>query len=790
MPESRTDFAPPFTAEEATGKLAQLFKNTGSKTHFARIIVMAGHGARSVNNPFLAAYNCGACCGREGGPNARVFARYANDPTVRQMLRDDHDIHIPDDTWFIGSYHDTTSDLVEVYDLDRLPPTHNADWARAKAVIDEARMKNALERCSKFFLADVKTPAEALKHVETRSRDMAEARPELGHSTNAAIILGRRELTKGRFFDRRTFLPTYDPWNDDDEGSNLATVLAPALVVGSGISLEYFFSTTDAGAGTKTPVNVVGNFAIQQGTAGDLLIGLATQMSELHSPQRALYLIDSPVDRVERVLARNPNLKQIVRNNWVNFYVRDPSTQEIYHQYNGEYTLVTPDFYQGIEQYADTYVPFTRHGDYCTKVKFEEDVATAIAYGIMIASATVPLFYNAAFDLSALNGHQALITAGATTLGVSALAFSRRYLHGEFMYGRMSIVSAFMVTGFNLVAAAPDIEGALLGWTLIGYSSTFLIGGFNDRPTARDNAAFAFGVYQISDAALLMAAAFSTGAAADDPGSQGIVALGLIIAASIKASQFPLSGLFLRSMEGATPNSALGYAAVSAHVGPVLLASTMPVWGQFEWAHLLIGGTGVLTIIQSGILANVRADRKGGLASAAAATLGAIFIVLAFGYDDAALLLCLGHGSFRMNQVLRSPSAISDTHKWEAALGYEQVASQKTFEVVWRLGWFFNRINNDWFRLPDIFANVDLKQPLVFYNSKATQLIVTGAILSLTAAFHLPAVEETTMELMKDNSAAAALLILLNLIGSTSLIRFVLGNVLDFGRFRPTLPKD
>ena len=53
------------------------------------------------------------------------------------------------------------------------------------------------------------------------------------------------------------------------------------------------------------PVNVVGNFALQQGTAGDLLIGLATQMSELHSPQRALYLIDAPIERVEAVLSRN-----------------------------------------------------------------------------------------------------------------------------------------------------------------------------------------------------------------------------------------------------------------------------------------------------------------------------------------------------------------------------------------------------------------------------------------------------------------------------------------------------
>ena len=101
-----TDFEMPYTTEEATERLAQLYKNIGTKDNFARIIIVTGHGSRSINNPFLAAYNCGACCGREGGPNARIFARCANDPKVRAMLKRDHDIAIPNDTWFVGGYHE------------------------------------------------------------------------------------------------------------------------------------------------------------------------------------------------------------------------------------------------------------------------------------------------------------------------------------------------------------------------------------------------------------------------------------------------------------------------------------------------------------------------------------------------------------------------------------------------------------------------------------------------------------------------------------------------------------
>ena len=85
---------------------------------------------------------------------------------------------------------------------------------------------------------------------------------ELNHATNAAVIVGRRELTRNVFLDRRAFLSSYDPLGDDERGTNLESVLAPALLVCSGINLEYLFSTIDVehhGAGTKVPMNVVGN---------------------------------------------------------------------------------------------------------------------------------------------------------------------------------------------------------------------------------------------------------------------------------------------------------------------------------------------------------------------------------------------------------------------------------------------------------------------------------------------------------------------------------------------------
>jgi uncharacterized protein YbcC (UPF0753/DUF2309 family) len=784
MPKPRTAVGLPFSPEEGARLLAQTFRDIGTRNRFAPIVIVLGHGSVSVNNPFAAAYNCGACGGREGGPNARLLARLGNDAQVRQQLLKEHRINIPIDTVFVGGMHNTTTDAVDFYDVDALPESHHAQFAQAARVIRVACGKNALERCHRFLLAArVRTPEEALQHVQMRSADAAEVRPELNHATNGAAVIGRRELTKGCFLDRRVFLPSYDPFSDDADGTNLEHVLAPALLVCSGINLEYLFSTIQAdhhGAGTKAPLNIVANVGLQQGTVGDLRPGLPSQMTEMHSPIRAAFVVDAPIETVEAVLARRVDLRQLVRNQWVLFFVRDPSSNQFFQEVQGQYRPVAINECEATK----TYIPFTVHLDHGLRVAHREDLVYMASFAAMVLSCVVPIYLFGADSMLFLG--PAIAVCG-TTLSLPVLSFARRYLHGEFMFGRFALLCNGLLLGFNLVATAPSLEHVMAGWSLFGFSSTFLIGAYNDRASVRNNATFAFAAYRFSDFALLVAATFH-GLDVSILGlpSGELVAGCLLLAALFKSSQFPLIGLFARSMEGPTPASALGYAGLSAHVGIILLCSTMPLWHVYHGANVVLGSVGLFTAAYSSLLSKIRSDRKGAIANATSATIGLIFVVLALGYRDLALLLSLGHATFRIIQVLRSPNAITDANRMKDALGYApwpRIVPPWLYKFTWTLHQFVSD-----FQLVHVLQMLTRRVPMErsLHLSKVQQWALTGLMVALAGAPFTPVshfLEEFLMEVLPHHPMLAGGLMLAHLGFSVVLIRFLLLNVLDKNRF-------
>ncbi|MCC9654387.1 DUF2309 domain-containing protein [Rhodopirellula halodulae] len=329
-----------YSLDEMAAIVVRVLQDIGIVREFPPIILFFGHGSGSLNNPHESAYNCGACSGGRGGPNARAFAMMANDARVRRRMRA-LGIDLPDDLRVLGAYHNTCNDAVQYYDLDWLPRSHRDLFREIERDIEETRARNAHERARRFESASLDlTPREALKHVEERAEDLSQARPEYNHATNALVTVGRREWTRGLFMDRRVFLTEYDPALDDDDNSILSRILQAAIPVCAGISLEYYFSTVDVegyGCGSKLPHNVVSMIGVMTGASSDLRPGLSQQMVEIHEPMRILFVIETTPERLSRIIQANEAIRRLVQGDWVQVAVIDPETAVISRYVKGRF---------------------------------------------------------------------------------------------------------------------------------------------------------------------------------------------------------------------------------------------------------------------------------------------------------------------------------------------------------------------------------------------------------------------------------------------------------------------
>lgn len=333
-----------FTVEEMTTRVEGQLRGMGLIKDFAPIIYIIAHGSSSANNPHHGAHDCGACSGRPGSVNARVFAYMANHVKVRALLHA-KGIEIPAETQFVGGLHDTAADEIGYFDHDFLTAKNAALHLKNKAAFEKALDLNAKERSRRFASISSKMSIGKIrKAIKDRSVSLFEPRPELGHGTNTLCIVGRRDMTKGLFLDRRAFLNSYD-YRTDLEGKLLPGIMRPLGPVCGGINLEYYFSRVDnykLGAGTKLPHNVMGLFGVANSSDGDLRPGLPVQMIEVHDPVRLLIIVEHFPDVVLKTIQSAPEMYEWFINEWVHLVAVDPATNQFFYFKEGVFLPYRP----------------------------------------------------------------------------------------------------------------------------------------------------------------------------------------------------------------------------------------------------------------------------------------------------------------------------------------------------------------------------------------------------------------------------------------------------------------
>lgn len=313
----------PVSDSERVSLAEKLLRGMSKTTDFPSLLVFVGHGSHGDNNPHRASLACGACGGQNGGLNACVAADLINDPVIRAGLVD-RGIRIPDFTIAVAAEHCTVTDCVTILQRDLIPNAYLDAVIELEQSLEEAGKRTRRERATALGLNGLNDEI-LLNSMVKRTSSWSEIRPEWGLANNAAIIFAKRSRTRGINLQGRVFLHDYDPVLDAD-GVILESLMSAPMIVANWINLQYLGSVSAPdtfGAGNKLLHSVVGgNMGVVEGNNPDLRLGLSLQSVHdgqkwRHEPIRLHVVIDAPPERIEAVMRKQADVRQLVENRWL-----------------------------------------------------------------------------------------------------------------------------------------------------------------------------------------------------------------------------------------------------------------------------------------------------------------------------------------------------------------------------------------------------------------------------------------------------------------------------------------
>jgi uncharacterized protein YbcC (UPF0753/DUF2309 family) len=316
-------FDPPLDLAARTDAADTILRAMSLTGGFARLVLLAGHGAEVVNNPHASGLRCGACGGYSGEVNARLLASILNDPEVRAGLHA-RGIEIPPDTLFLAALHDTTTDKVTLYAGDHPAPSHRPDIEQARVWLAAAGKVARGERALRLPRASNEAA------IGRRARDWSEVRPEWALAGCQAFIAAPRRRTAGKSLEGRAFLHDY-VWTEDRDFRVLELIMTAPVVVASWISLQYYGSVVAPrafGGGNKLLHNVTGGVGVVEGNGGPMRAGLPWQSVHdgerfVHEPLRLSVCIEAPREAMSEVLRKHPGVRALFDNRWLHLFALD-----------------------------------------------------------------------------------------------------------------------------------------------------------------------------------------------------------------------------------------------------------------------------------------------------------------------------------------------------------------------------------------------------------------------------------------------------------------------------------